>query len=308
MKEVKVLSKDGQKLMSTDLKRANKLIAKGEAEITNSFPLTIQMLRGTKHYTQKILKDHYSYEASKTPYTVPLGKMNVNDAEFPFNWELSLGNNDNLKSTGLLVGAESYTNKQMFISLIMRHILNNLDSIEFIFCDVNGDFSHLQHINGITYVSSFTDSVDAVQRLYDRMMRLYKCMEQHQVDSVDKLPYHRKNIILCVNDMYGELQQNKYVLIDRINNALGSLIRLGKRAGINVLLLPSKLSYSYVPKDLLCYVSNKLIIGECSSYTSFTVFEKDITNKSNLTVCGRGFTRYENNEVIEVQLFDYWDE
>ena len=53
---VKVLAKDGQELMPTTIEKANKLIAKGEAEIVENSPLVIKILKATKRYKQDIFE------------------------------------------------------------------------------------------------------------------------------------------------------------------------------------------------------------------------------------------------------------
>lgn len=305
MKEVKVLAKDGQKLMSTDLERANKLIAKGEAEIVEASPLTIKMLKGTKRYMQEILKEHYSYEESKNPFTIPLGKMNVNDEEKDFVWNLSLSDDTNFKSVSLLVSAKSDNDRRTLVDHVINHTFNNSKNIELIFCDVNNEYNYLKNSAGCTYIGSdIKDIADMLETVQTRMMKLFKHMEENQVNNVNKIPnFTPKDIILCISDMNSLMMSDDYVAVEKIKRVIDSIARLGRAAGINLLLLTQRLTSASISNDLMCNIMLRLVLGEFDASVSYTMFEKDISDEIKLGTVGRGFVQYNFRDIYEVQLF-----
>ena len=343
MKEVKVLAKDGQKLMSTDLERANKLIAKGEAEIVEASPLTIKMLKGTKRYMQEILKEHYSYEESKNPLTIPLGKMNVNDEEKDFVWNLSSSEESENHSVALLsIIPPFYSDtKKLFIENIVKHVENNSDDIDLILCDVGEKYKHLDSDKYVYVpcnedISAVADVCEIVQSL---MMKRFKLMEEKLVNNITKVngkatgyeidgkvyqmdkihinldddlvnnvkevevDYKSKNILLIISDMNELMNSADYKSVEKIKSALGSIVRLGRAAGINVLIMAQRMSAGVINSDLNYNIQFRFLIGAFDSGTSLAMFEKDISDEAKPEIKGRGFAQSNFRDIYEIQLF-----
>ena len=254
---------------------------------------------------QEILKEHYSYEESKNPYTIPLGKMNVYDEEKDFVWNLSLNDKEVYNPVSLLVGVSSDDDKLMFINNIINHVSANSDNIEFIFCDVNGDYAYLNDVDCCNRIGSNIDDIaDKIETTCTFMMNSFKRMEEAQVNHISKLPnYTPKNIILCVSDMNSLMASDNYKAIHRIKTALGSIARLGKAVGINLLLLASRVSPGCFSGDFLNLIGFRLMLGNFDTGASSFVFEKDITYEIKPEIKGRGFAQSNFRDIYEVQLF-----
>lgn len=343
MKEVKVLAKDGQKLMSTDLERANKLIEKGEAKIVRAFPLTIQMLKGTKRYMQEILKEHYEFEESKNPLTIPLGKMNKNDEEKDFVWNLSSSEELENHSTCLLsiIPPRCEDVKKVFIENIIKHVENNSDDIDLILCDVDEKYKHLDsdkyaYVPCDRDISDVANVCETVQKL---MMSRFKLMEEKQVNNITKVngkvtgyeidgkvyqwdkihvnldddsfdnakevevDYKPKNILLVISDIIELMSSADYKSVEKIKTALGSITRLGKAAGINVLIMSERMSVGVITSDLNYNIQLRFIVGDFDSGASQLMFEKDVSDEAKPEIKGRGFTQSNFRDIYEVQLF-----
>lgn len=343
MKEVKVLAKDGQKLMSTDLERANRLIAKGEAEIVEASPLTIRMLKGTKRYMQEILKENYSYEESKNPLTIPLGKMNVNDEEKDFVWNLSSSEELENRSVALLsIIPPFYSDtKKIFIENIVKHVENNSDDIDLVLCDVGEKYKHLDS-NKYVYVpcnediSEVANVCEAVQKI---MMSRFKLMEEMQVNNITKVngkitgyeidgkiyqwdnirvsldddllnntkevevDYKPKNILLVISDMTELMNSADYKSVEKIRSTMGSIARLGRAAGINIIIIAQRMSVGVITSDLNYNIQSRFLIGAFDNGTSLAMFEKDISDEAKPEIKGRGFAQFNFGDIYEVQLF-----
>ena len=306
MKEVKVLAKDGQKLMSTDLERANKLIAKGEAEIVEASPLTIRMLKGTKRYMHEILKENYEYKESSNPYTIPLGKMNVMDEEKDFVWQLFSGD-DKKSYPRLLVSSTSYSDKKMLIDNIVKHAEENPNKIVLEFCDVTGEYNYLEGTDTDVcgYFGPEHDIATVSEFIAKVMMDRFKLLEEKKVNNIFKVKDEDfKHIILCISDMNELMTSDDYKMVDRVRTSLGAIARLGAVVGINLLLMTNRASGSAMPNDLNCHFNFRLLLGDFNPGESILMFEKDMTDYMKQGRSGYGFVQYDWRDIYEVQLYN----
>ena len=177
--KVKVLAKDGQELMPTTIEKANKLIAKGEAEIVENSPLVIRMLKATKRYKQDTFEKEVEYE--NNPYLIPLGKKysEENGLE-PLYWDIKNYNNYLFCS---------YQDEVLnnFNNIIVNHVSNN-DNFQMIIADpmlINS--MEYAGVKNISIIRNIYELNETIQSIYDTMMNRVKLMEQAQTRSLDKL-------------------------------------------------------------------------------------------------------------------------
>jgi len=186
MKEVKVLAKDGQELMPTTIEKANKLISKGEAEIVETSPMTIRILKNTKRYKQETLGDSYdlpiTYEEK-----IPIGVTYINE-EVDLYWSLKKYSEEhwNVVYSNTVLVADDDLNPSFFIHNTIAS-LNYTPNISMIYTSkLNGSkYAFARNVRGSAGNDvSIADTSERVKRL---MMDRFKLLEQHQVNRIELL-------------------------------------------------------------------------------------------------------------------------
>ena len=176
---VKVLAKDGQELMPTTIEKANKLIAKGEAEIVENSPLVIKMLKETKRYKQDSFEKEVEYE--KNPYLIPLGKKysEENGLE-PLYWDVK-------NSKNYLFCSHQEDMLTNFNDLLVEHISNN-DNYHMIIANpmITNSLNYAGAKN-TSIISNLYELQYASEVIYSIMMDRFRYLEQARMTKIDKL-------------------------------------------------------------------------------------------------------------------------
>lgn len=223
MNDVKVLSKSGESLMPTTVERANKLIGRGEARLIDSNPMTIEMLKGTKHYMQKVLQDSYpapnNSELNVT--SIPLGVADFEGTERPLCWLLRDEDPEKVvpvtPSTGLLVTGKFNEGTTLFGNTILSHVSKHSDVMSAICSSEEvSNFSNLRGTKGISAI--LTDSTaDAmmIDSVKDIMLERFKLMENCFVNNIDKLD--GKEVLVDWYSLCGrDFQFDEFLEVDTI--------------------------------------------------------------------------------------------
>ena len=94
-----------------------------------------------------------------------------------------------------------------------------------------------------------------------------------------------------------------YKSVEKIKIALGSIIRLGRAAGINVLIIAQRMSVGVITSDLNYCIQFRFLVGAFDSGASNLMFEKDISDEAKPEIKGRGFAQFNFRDIYEIQLF-----
>ena len=269
--------------------------------------------------------------------------MNINDEEKDFVWNLSSSEESENHSVALLsIIPPFYSDtKKIFIENIVKHVENNLDDIDLILCDVGEKYKHLDsdkyaYVPCNEDISAVADVCEIVQSL---MMKRFKLMEEKCVNNITKVngketgfeidgkvyqwdkihanldddlfdnakevevDYKPKNILLVISDITELMNSADYKSVEKIKIALGSIARLGKAAGINVLIIAQRMSVGVITSDLNYNIQLRFIVGDFDSGVSQLMFEKDISDEAKPEIKGRGFAQSNFRDIYEVQLF-----
>lgn len=111
------------------------------------------------------------------------------------------------------------------------------------------------------------------------------------------------NVIMCIVDcLENIMRSDDYRAIDTFKQAIGSIARLGRGAGIHLVLCCNRASGNVVSSDLFNNIGVKCLLGSFDDGASNLVFEKDISDMCKPHIKGRGFIGI-GNYIYETQFF-----
>lgn len=99
------------------------------------------------------------------------------------------------------------------------------------------------------------------------------------------------------------MDSEDYTSVDKIKYNLSSIMRLGKAAGISIVLGVNKLSSKAIPSDLLDNIQTIIVLGDFDQITSIRAFGRDLSDESRPDIRGRGIIRVYSN-IHAIQIFD----
>lgn len=98
------------------------------------------------------------------------------------------------------------------------------------------------------------------------------------------------------------MNSDDYKSVDTVKQALGSIARLGRAAGVHLALAAQRASGGTINSDLKNNIQMSCLLGGFDSGASTLMFEKDISNLAKPEIKGRGFLQ-SGNEIIETQTY-----
>ena len=115
-----------------------------------------------------------------------------------------------------------------------------------------------------------------------------------------------KILLFLVDEMNELMTSDDYKSVDTIKNAMGSIARLGRAAGVHLALAMQRASGGTVSSDLMNNIQQSILLGAFDSGSSTLMFEKDISNMAKPEIKGRAFMQVGKKDIYEVQT--YWIE
>ena len=115
-----------------------------------------------------------------------------------------------------------------------------------------------------------------------------------------------KILLFLVDEMNELMNSDDYKSVDTIKQAMGSIARLGRAAGVHLALAMQRASGGTVSSDLMNNIQQSILLGAFDSGSSTLMFEKDISNLAKPDIKGRAFMQVNKKEIYEVQT--YWIE
>lgn len=113
--------------------------------------------------------------------------------------------------------------------------------------------------------------------------------------------YVSKAIVFMVDEMTEAMCNDDYKSVDTIKTAIGSIARLGRAAGVHLVLCCQRPSGAVISTDLKNNIQMSVLLGRFDEEISMLTFEKDISGHCT-GVIGRGFVS-SGNEIFETQVF-----
>ena len=113
--------------------------------------------------------------------------------------------------------------------------------------------------------------------------------------------YVPKAIVFMIDELTEIMCNDDYKAVDTVKNAIGSIARLGRAAGVHLVLCCQRPSGSVISTDLKNNIQMSVLLGRFNEEISLLTFEKDISNQCT-GIIGRGFVS-SGNEIFETQIF-----
>ena len=153
-----------------------------------------------------------------------------------------------------------------------------------VFC--NYDIDNLSKVN--KHVCQVKELAEIVANLKEEMMNRFKLMEKKNVNSVYKLNDNSiKTKVLIIDSIDNYMYSDDYKSVDTIKSVIGTLLRLGRAAGILVIITCQSLNS--IPTDSYNLIQSKILVGKAS----YEIVDK-LKNKGIPTNLSRGLGLYYN--------------
>ena len=114
--------------------------------------------------------------------------------------------------------------------------------------------------------------------------------------------YKPKVVMLIIDEMNELMYSDDYKSVDIIKTGLGSIARLGRAAGVHMVLGCQRASGSTISSALKNNIQLCCQLGGFDDTASRLMFEKDVSNYCKPQIKGRGFIG-SGNEIIETQIY-----
>ena len=111
-----------------------------------------------------------------------------------------------------------------------------------------------------------------------------------------------KALLLLADELNELMTSEDYKSVDAVKQALGSIARLGRAAGVHLALACQRASGSTISTDLKNNIQQSVLLGGFDSGASTLMFEKDISNLAKPEIKGRAFMQ-SGNDIKEVQTY-----
>lgn len=145
---------------------------------------------------------------------------------------------------------------------------------------------------------------------------IYNCLEKKEYEKVNILgttigfddivkterPFICKAIVLMVKDIGYMTHCENSTAINTFIQAIGSIARLGRAAGIHLVLSCQRTKID-IPTDIKNNIQMVIGFGGIDEQESVCIFGKDITNITHPAIKGRVFIG-SGNEIIETQIYE----
>ena len=114
--------------------------------------------------------------------------------------------------------------------------------------------------------------------------------------------FNPKIMLLLVDELNELTSFEDYTVVETFKEAVGSIARLGRAAGVHLCLAMQRASGASVSTDLMNNIGLKVLLGAFDSSVSQNMFERDIANRQKPDIKGRGFIG-SGKDIIEVQSY-----
>ena len=100
--------------------------------------------------------------------------------------------------------------------------------------------------------------------------------------------YRPKALLFLADELNELMNSDDYKSVDTVKQALGSIARLGRAAGVHLALAAQRASGGTINSDLKNNIQMSCLLGGFDSGASTLMFEKDISNLAKPEIKGRG--------------------
>ena len=154
--------------------------------------------------------------------------------------------------------------------------------------------------NGITMTIEDIYS-GLTEGLFDKVRYESIVITPENIEKVEGF-YIPKNIVFMVDEMSTLMLIDDYRTVDTIKNTIGSIARLGRAAGVHLVLCCQRASGSVIWSDLKNNCQMNILLGGFDKEASILALDEDLSDYCRPDIRGRGFIG-SGNDIIETQIY-----
>lgn len=115
------------------------------------------------------------------------------------------------------------------------------------------------------------------ESIRNEMMNRFKQMEKEQVNSVYKLKDRVNSKVLIIDGLDNYIYTDDYKSVEKVKSDLGSIARLGRAAGIMLIVSCQRPGGVVISSDLAANIPNRIITGKIiDASVSHLMFDQDV--------------------------------
>lgn len=230
--------------------------------------------------------------------SIKLGKrIDKYGTERNFVWNLGRSEDKEYTSTTLLVNYGSPVYLRFFMKNVVQSCAENKEDIELICCDLDNenrfDFNNYHSVENIANMIE-----DVVKLVFSR----FKVLEENAVNNIRHLEDSDKykNIVLCISNTHKLMHTDDYESLQKIEQGLTTIARLGRAVGIHSLILTDGKVHSSLTDAIINNCSLRLSLGEINEDDSNMLFNEDVSGKKYNNI--DGYVKFMNDDLESVVL------
>ena len=176
--------------------------------------------------------------------------LDETDKHIQINADIRLNANTYITNYGsILVTGDEGTGKTELLVNIAKQLSDKGINVDFITEKVIPKFTNNKNCN-IHSLASVAKCEEIISDAQKEMMNRFKLLEKEQVNNVNKLSSIPQQKVIIIDDIQNYTNSDDYKSVDSIKQALGSIARLGRSAGIHTIICCVRPSGSIISTDL----------------------------------------------------------
>lgn len=205
----------------------------------------------------------------------------------------------------ILVTGDEGTGKTELLINIAKQLSDKGINVDFITEKVIPKFTDNENCN-IHSLASVAKCAEIISDAQKEMMNRYKLLEKEQVNNVNKLSSIPQRKVIIIDDLQNYTNSDDYKSVDSIKQALGSIARLGKAAGIHTIISCVRPSGSIVSTDLRNNFNHFIHTGHIYSDPIYAIYIED---ESKTVIVPKGYAYYYKKVIVpKGYKFGYLDD
>lgn len=227
------------------------------------------------------------------------------------SWDTTANN-----SSHLLIGGMTGSGKTVIANNILQQCLDNSDKYEIYGIGRKFDlfrklFDNPEYSDNLA--DGLSGAVTVLHKVIGEIDKRYKIMEQvgvNHIGELDKDEYSFKKVILIIDELSTvfhdkDIDKHQGKLLNMFGKNLLKVLRLGRAAGINVVLSDHMAYFRNLPTGVKENFGNKILMGKSTKEYSMYIMNSNIGSKipSLSKVKGRGVYSFNYSEPKMFQAY-----
>lgn len=233
--------------------------------------------------------------------------LHLNDYEFYLGDSLDGYKKENLVNLPhLFIAGTTGGGKSSFFKQTLMGLLESSDYLQMYLIDLKGglEFSDFKEAKNTQIVKSIEDSVTTLEQINDEMQRRFNFLEKNGFKKINPKRDKLDRIVVAVDEasiLYASRDKNSfdYDLVIQARELTDKISKLGRSAGIHLILATQKVSKETISTSIQENISARMSFRMNTLQGSLTVFGDKSANDLP-SMSGRGIWKF-GNDSFQVQ-------